>query len=548
MELIFFASTPRVLGIHNSDLNVGAGANAGALIDIQVYNRVIAQTEDAIDVEDPNDLPENAIIGTDFYEPSNPNIDPPAITNANDIINGTYRKERILGLGGDDTISGAGADDRLEGNEGDDELDGGAGDDRITGGAGNDMIDGGTNALAIINPFNRENDVAVYSADISEYNIEINTSGGVFGSPIGAETVAVITHLNNGVDGEDTLTNIEFLEFADGTVPLASDDDVIDDLIDFVGGSDDDELVGNVLDNLLRGGSGDDTLHGDDGDDTLKGDGGNDRLFGQNDDDILQGSFGSDILEGGAGNDTLYGNEGSDLFRGGSGNDTLSGGAGFGRDKLKGEDGDDSLSGGGGNDTLQGGSGDDLLLGNGNNDRLFGNDGEDRLKGEDGNDYLAGGEGDDLLQGGNNNDLLLGSNENDRLFGDNGDDSLNGGSGVDRLQGGNGEDILTGGSGRDNFVFTNSSSGTDTITDFSPQDDTMWFITTGFAGISNKGMISSQMLRIGSDATTRSHRFIYSSGSGDLFYDRDGSGSAAKVLLAELDSGLALTNADFRMF
>ena len=190
------------------------------------------------------------------------------------------------------------------------------------------------------------------------------------------------------------------------------------------------------------------------------------------------------------------------MFRGGSGDDTLSGGAGFGRDKLKGEDGDDSLSGGGGND---------------------------------------------LLQGGDDNDRLFGNGNNDTLYGDDGDDLLSGGSGVDRLQGGSGDDILTGGSNRDNFVFVNSSSGTDTITDFSPQDNTMWFVTTGFAGISTTGMISSQMLRIGSDATTSSHRFIYNSGSGDLFYDSDSSGSSARVLLAELDSGLALTNADFIM-
>ena len=263
-------NVPRVLGVHSMGGNVG---NFGASIAKDIYDEIISQIEGD---GDPNILPENAIIGSDI---------------TSDQIDGTYRKERILGLGGDDTISGAGADDRLEGNEGNDELDGGAGDDILTGGAGDDLIDGGTNTLAIINPFNRENDVAVYSADISEYNIEINTSGGVFGSPIGAETVAVITHLNNGVDGEDTLTNIEFLQFADGTVPLASDDDVIDDLINFVGGSDDDELVGNVLDNLLRGGSGNDMLHGDSGDDTLKGDGGNDTLFGQNDDDVLQGSF-----------------------------------------------------------------------------------------------------------------------------------------------------------------------------------------------------------------------------------------------------------------
>ena len=315
-----------------------------------------------------------------------------------------------------------------------------------------------------------------------------------------------------GSVGDDTLIGNSLVTAETNTADFTLLDVNFSNGIVLLGGRGDDVLEGDAFllsgliggtNDILVGHEGNDTLSGGGGDDTLKGNDGNDRLFGQSSDDLLQGSIGSDILEGGAGNDTLYGNEGSDLFRGGGGNDTLSGGAGFGQDKLKGEDGDDSLAGGGGNDTLQGGDDDDLLFGNG---------------------------------------------QNDTLYGDDGDDLLNGGSGVDRLQGGRGEDILTGGRGRDNFVFVSFREGTDTITDFSPQDDTMWFVTTGFAGISTTGMISSQMLRIGSDATTSSHRFIYNSGSGDLFYDSDGSGSSARVLLAELDSGLALTNADFRMF
>ena len=44
------------------------------------------------------------------------------------------------------------------------------------------------------------------------------------------------------------------------------------------------------------------------------------------------------------------------------------------------------------------------------------------------------------------------------------------------------------------------------------------------------------------------HRFIYNPGSGDFFYDRNGAQSRLQILIAELDFGLALTNADFRMF
>ena len=122
----------------------------------------------------------------------------------------------------------------------------------------------------------------MYSANRSEYDIA--TTDGIFGSPIGGETVTTITHLNNGIDGIDTLTNIEFLQFADGAIPLLSDDDVIDDLFNFFGGSANDNIVGNILANVLRGEGGNDyaprsrpiRLSGRDGNDTLKGNGGND--------------------------------------------------------------------------------------------------------------------------------------------------------------------------------------------------------------------------------------------------------------------------------
>ncbi len=475
---------PRVLAVHSRG---GSSLNAGTLIDKEAYDLIIEEIQGD---GNPNLLPENAIIGSDpenFLDPND--------RSGDDLIDGTYRKELILGLGGNDTIFGAGADDRLEGNEGDDDLDGGAGDDRITGGRDNDLIDGGTNTLAIINPFNRENDVAVYSANRSEYTIETETIGGIGIIGIGEETVTTVTHLNgNGDDGTDTLTNIEFLEFADGAIPLLSDDDILDDLLNFFGGSGNDNIVGNILDNVLRGEGGNDRLSGRDGDDTLKGNGGNDRLFGEDDNDLLQGFMGSDILEGGAGNDRMYGNEGSDIFRGGSGNDILSGGAGFGRDKLKGQNGNDSIAGGGGNDLLQGGNDNDTLLGNGNNDILFGDDGNDRL------------------------------------------------------DGGEGRDTLSGGAGQDEFVFVSSSPSQDEIRDFKIQDDTLLFQANKFAGISTLGMINSDMLTIGSSANNSSDRFIYNSATGDLFYDSDGTGSSQQTKLVNLDKGLALSNSDFEMF
>ncbi|MEL7009813.1 MAG: calcium-binding protein [Cyanobacteria bacterium J06588_4] len=448
---------PRVFAVHSRGASAGNAANFGTLIDKVAYDLIIDEIEGD---GDPNLLPENAIIG------SNPR--PSGVTpenDGNDLIEGTYRKELILGLTGNDTLIGGGADDRLEGNEGDDDLDGGTGDDILTGGPGIDLIDGGTNTLAIINPFNRESDIAVYSAPISEYNIEIDTTGGLFGSPIGGETVTTITHLNDGIDGVDILTNIEILVFSDGAVPLSSDDDDLDDLFNFIGTSGDDDIVGNVLGNLITGEGGNDRLDGDDGNDTLEGGRGNDLLLGGNDQDTLLGgndldrlfgNAGNDSLNGENGNDSLYGETGSDTLRGGNGNDYLSGGdnndlvvGDDGNDNLRGELGNDRILGSEGNDSIKGGSGNDTVYAQADDDQIFGNDGNDFLSGDRGNDRILGNNGNDTIQGGSGNDTVYAQADDDRIFGNDGNDFLSGDRGNDRILGNNGNDTIQGGSGND---------------------------------------------------------------------------------------------------
>lgn len=216
---------PRVFAVHSRGSSAGNAANFGTLNDTEAYKLIMDEIEGD---GDPNELPENAIIGSN---PRDKFTNPP--NDGNDLIEGTYRKELILGLAGNDTIFGAGADDRLEG---------GAGDDQLTGGEDDDLIDGGTNPFTI-NPFDGENDVAVSSADMSEYNIESETTGGILG--VGEETVTIVTHLNNGIDGQDTLTDIEILEFADVAIPIGSED-TLDELLNFFGGSGNDNLLGNA--------------------------------------------------------------------------------------------------------------------------------------------------------------------------------------------------------------------------------------------------------------------------------------------------------------
>ena len=107
-----------------------------------------------------------------------------------------------------------------------------------------------------------------------------------------------------------------------------------------------------------------------------------------------------------------------------------------------------------------------------------------------------------------------------------------------------GDDILTGGTGEDSFVFNSPNEGVDTITDFSVEDDTLVFSAAGFDGLT-AGMVISEMFTVGTAATSNEHRFIYNSGSGDLFYDSDGTGDNNQLKLASLTTGLALTSNDF---
>ena len=139
-------------------------------------------------------------------------------------------------------------------------------------------------------------------------------------------------------------------------------------------------------------------------------------------------------------------------------------------DTLSGQDGDDTLEGGLGVDTLDGGAGDDTLYGDdGDPDVTDPAEGDDVLDGNDGDDVLYGDAGDDELYGGADHDELYGDADDDELYGESGDDDLYGGGGDDVLDGGGGADILTGGSGADTFVFA-AGHGTDTITDFSPEE------------------------------------------------------------------------------
>jgi arylsulfatase A-like enzyme len=254
------------------------------------------------------------------------------------------------------------------------------------------------------------------------------------------------------------------------------------------------QQLGTPSDDVLKGGNGQDVLIGEGGNDRIIGGKENDHLMGMDGNDSLQGGSGTDFLDGGQGSDLLKGNRGNDNLFGAEGHDRMK--AGGGRDYLIGDLGDDLLKGGGGNDTLDGSVGDDSLLGN---------RGNDYLKGDTGNDRLVGGSGDDYLDAQGKNDILIG---------------------------GEGNDTLAGAGGSDVFVFNSPKEGVDTIVDFLSSEDTISFSGNGFGSGLTPSSGTVELFTLGKRAKDSNDLFIYDRGTGSLFFDSDGSGSAEQVKIA----------------
>lgn len=204
-----------------------------------------------------------------------------------------------------------------------------------------------------------------------------------------------------------------------------------------------------------------------------------------------------------------------------------------------------------GSDTVSGLSGNDHLLGLDGNDRLSGGSGHDWLQGNLGRDRLFGDSGNDVLEGNTGNDILKGGGGNDRLHGGSDDDRLLGQKGNDWLSGGPGSDVLTGGSGRDSFVFTFAPTAGefDRITDFTVGKDLVGFSRSAFGEIgSDDGVIDSLAFGVGPVATSASHRVLYDTASGIIYYDPDGTGTASAVAVAGVTAGTSLGADDFFLF
>jgi Ca2+-binding RTX toxin-like protein len=131
-----------------------------------------------------------------------------------------------------------------------------------------------------------------------------------------------------------------------------------------------------------------------------------------------------------------------------------------------------------------------------------------------------------------------------------GDDVLKGGNGNDELRGGLGADLLKGGPGIDHFVFDTDpgiGGNADWIADFVKGQDKLVLDDDVFAGIGVGTVEGVNMVagafRLGA-AQDADDRILYDTSTGGLYYDPDGAGFEAAVLVATLTGAPALAATD----
>ena len=465
------------------------------------------------------------------------------------VTSGATIAVNLTGNADNNVLTGNAAANTLTGGDGNDTLDGGAGADILDGGSGNDTLIGGAGT-----------DTVNLSGNRSQYTLTATTTGWVL----------------SGVDGADTLTDIESAHFSDQTISLgnfaptgtvtisgtatqgqtlAAANTLADvDGLGAIGYQWQESTNGTAWVNI-------NSVTGDtytltatevsqhirvvasytDGHGTLES--------VTSSATVAVASLGN-YINGTEYADTLIGTSGTDFIHAGGGDDTVNGG-----------DGNDLLDGGAGVDTLTGGAGDNTYVINNIYDQVVeaASSGNDTVIADIHVDNLSIGldklfsiagfsrrftrpivqtpnNVENLTLQNNSSAHVLGNSLDNRLTGNGEDNVLDGMDGNDILTGGGGHNTLTGGAGADTFVLDRVASMVASISDFNAaQNDKIGLTSNAYCGLfDNAGALRSGVYATGTQATTAQQRLLYDALSGALCYDSDGNGTLASVQVATL--------------
>jgi trimeric autotransporter adhesin len=320
--------------------------------------------------------------------------------------------------------------------------------------------------------------------------------------------------------------------------------------------------TGNAANNTLKGNNAANTLTGELGNDTLDGGLGIDTLIGGLGDDIYVVDTTTDMITElvAQGTDTIQssvtfslaalanveyltltgttainatGNAANNILRGNSAANTLSG-----------EAGSDYLLGGAGNDILTGGDGSDVYAIDADIDLGIDTINETLTGGVDTLDFRSSSTDVNInLNATNTQNIAIGVQlvipvvSLEYVYGGSGNDRLTGNNFNNFIFGGAGSDTLNGGDGSDSFYFAGgilaattaiaTQLGKDKIGDFTSGQDKLVLSKATFSAITSAVGVS-----IGTDFTTvandslvdtQTAKIVYSQGTGNLFYNQNGS-------------------------
>jgi Ca2+-binding RTX toxin-like protein len=219
------------------------------------------------------------------------NLDAPAGTSGDDVINGTEGPDVLSGLGGNDTINGLGGNDLIDGGPGDDVMDGGADTDTVTYASATGPVTvtlASTTAQSTVNAgsdtlSNFENLTGSPYADTltGDGNVNVIDGGGGADAMAGGDgSDTYVVDQGDGLGTGDTITENPGEGVADGvrtgvatyTIPVYVENLTATNIAthDFRGNSAGNVVTGGGGRDIIRlqdGGA--DTANGDEGDDTF---------------------------------------------------------------------------------------------------------------------------------------------------------------------------------------------------------------------------------------------------------------------------------------
>lgn len=490
-----------------------------------------------------------------------------------DQMQGGKGSDILRGQAGVDLMFGQSGDDLMAGGSGDDDLYGGAGIDTMIGGAGNDSLRGGADTdefriqmgggLARLIDFELGTElIRLYASGFADVGAVLAAVEKPF-SNVSRLTMANGTQLDIFHSSQSgtplTAANFELFEYADPEAPPSVN------------------LQGDAGNNVLTGSIFEDTLDGAGGNDALSGLDGIDTLFGGAGDDTLDGGTGGDYLNGGPGSDRIIVDDVADRVaesRSWAGHDIVVSSVDFrmGRKHIEDLELTDTAITGAGNglqNRITGNDQDNILDGGKNVDTLVGGEGDDR--------YLIRSPGDTAIeQAGQGNDVVLAFRSYaleahiEQLFmqtvrtKDGDPTEFNGiGNGLDNtiigtpfdntIVGREGRDTLKGQAGADTFVFDRAigPDNVDRIIDFNVntanEGDMLKLKGAEFGGMA-AGILLASAFAAGSAAADANDRFVFDQPTGRLWFDADGTGAGAQVLIATFEQNALVTAADIEIF